>query len=154
VALYFLDSSALVKRYITETGTAWVQALTDPSSGHVIYLARITAVELSSAVTRRQRGGSLSAAAAAAVLAQFAQDFAYDYRILEITPTVVSSACSLAETHGLRAYDAVQLAAVLGLRSRRFALGLSDVTLLSADHELNAAAIASGLLVEDPNSHP
>jgi predicted nucleic acid-binding protein len=27
VNAYFLDSSALVKRYVAETGTAWVQAL-------------------------------------------------------------------------------------------------------------------------------
>jgi predicted nucleic acid-binding protein len=27
VSLYFLDSSALVKRYVTETGSAWIKAL-------------------------------------------------------------------------------------------------------------------------------
>jgi hypothetical protein len=29
VAVYFLDSSALVKRYAQETGSAWVEMLTD-----------------------------------------------------------------------------------------------------------------------------
>ena len=66
----------------------------------------------------------------------------------------LSDAGTLVEAHGLRAYDAVQLAAALGLNSRRLALGMSAVTLISADQELNAAAIASGLLVEDPNLHP
>jgi len=30
VAVYFLDSSALVKRYAQETGSAWIALLTDP----------------------------------------------------------------------------------------------------------------------------
>lgn len=33
MSLYYLDSSALVKRYVTETGTRWIQGLTEPSSG-------------------------------------------------------------------------------------------------------------------------
>jgi len=31
MAVYFLDSSALVKRYISETGSAWVLGLFDPA---------------------------------------------------------------------------------------------------------------------------
>jgi hypothetical protein len=54
VAVYFFDTSAIVKRYIAETGTVWVQSLSDPSASHRIYLASITAVELTSAVVRRQ----------------------------------------------------------------------------------------------------
>jgi hypothetical protein len=42
---YFLDSSALVKRYAAETGTAWMTSLIDPAAGNVIYVARITGVE-------------------------------------------------------------------------------------------------------------
>lgn len=30
VNAYFLDSSALVKRYVPETGTAWIQAIATP----------------------------------------------------------------------------------------------------------------------------
>src|SRR5688572_28440799 len=36
---FFCDSSAIVKRYINETGSAWLEALTDPSSGNRIYVA-------------------------------------------------------------------------------------------------------------------
>ena len=63
MAVYFLDSSAVVKRYAQETGSAWVELLTDPQAGHHLYLARITAVEVVAAVARRQRGGALSAVA-------------------------------------------------------------------------------------------
>jgi hypothetical protein len=52
--VYFCDASGIAKRYLQETGTAWVQSLADPAAGNRIYLARITGVEVISAVTRRQ----------------------------------------------------------------------------------------------------
>jgi predicted nucleic acid-binding protein len=61
----------------------------------------------------------------------------------------MQEASRLADSHVLRAYDAVQLAAALDIHR----LGLS-LTLLSADAELNTAAIAEGLTVDDPNNHP
>ena len=40
---YFVDSSALVKRDIRETGTAWVRGITRRRSSTDIYIALITA---------------------------------------------------------------------------------------------------------------
>jgi predicted nucleic acid-binding protein len=60
---YFVDSSALVKRYVREAGTAWVRGITRRRPSTHIYIALITAVELTSAVARR-RGTTLSAATA------------------------------------------------------------------------------------------
>jgi len=42
VAVYFLDSSAVVKRYVQETGTGWIKTIADPAAGHFLYVARIT----------------------------------------------------------------------------------------------------------------
>ena len=55
MAAYFFDTSAIVKRYADERGSAWVQQLADPALNHSIYLARITEVEVTSAIIRRQR---------------------------------------------------------------------------------------------------
>jgi hypothetical protein len=60
VAAYFLDTSTVVKRYVQEIGTAWVQALLAPAAGHSLFLVRITLAELVAAVTRRERGGTIS----------------------------------------------------------------------------------------------
>jgi hypothetical protein len=40
------------------------------------------------------------------------------------------------------------------MHGRRRTAGLSNITLISADQELNAAGIAEGLLVDDPNADP
>jgi predicted nucleic acid-binding protein len=62
VNAYFIDSSALVKRYVAETGTAWIQEITAPFSGNQLIIARITWVEVFSALARRQREDGLSSA--------------------------------------------------------------------------------------------
>ena len=150
---YYFDSSALVKRYVADIGTAWVTGIMDPAARNLLHVARVTGVEVVSAIARRARSGSLSAPHAAAALNLFRADFRTRFQIVGITAAVVKQAMRLAERHFLRAYDAVQLAAALQVHRRCLALG-QTLTLVSADADLNAAAVAEGLLVEDPNSHP
>ena len=76
-----------------------------------------------------------------------------DYIVLDVSDPILTAAVSLVETHGVRAYDGVQLAAAIHLNRVRTSGGLSAVTVVSSDHELNAAAHAEALAVEDPNSH-
>jgi uncharacterized protein len=77
-----------------------------------------------------------------------------DYLTIEITPELLSSAMNLAVKYALRGYDAVQLAATLEADNERIASGLSPITLISADLELNISAQAEGLSVENPNNYP
>jgi uncharacterized protein len=153
MAVYLFDTSALVKRHVRETGSAWVRSLTRAKASHTIYIARITAVEVFSAITRRQRGGSLSPSQAGAILAHFRRHFAQRYLIVEITPALSGEAMLLARKYALRAYDAVQLAAALEVDHLYRSAGLGPITLISADQDLNAAANAEGLAVDDPNTH-
>ena len=154
MAAFFFDTSALIKRHVNEVGSVWVRSLTKAKAGHIIFIARITAVEVFAAITRRQRGGSLSPAQAGAILGHFRRHLAQRYVIVEVTPPLLTDATLLARRHGLRAYDAVQLAATHEADRIYQSAGLGPVTLVSADQELNAAASAEGLAVDDPNSHP
>lgn len=67
---------------------------------------------------------------------------------------MIAAAMKLARSHALRGYDAVQLASAIEVHQVRVAAGASPVTIISADDPLNAAALAEGLLVENPNNHP
>lgn len=51
MATFFLDTSAVLKRYVLETGTARVRALTDPTARHSLFIARIALVETVAALT-------------------------------------------------------------------------------------------------------
>lgn len=153
MSAYFFDSSAIVKRYIDEPGTAWVTSVIDPEAGHDIYICRIAGAEVISAIARRGHRGDLTANNSTKSIRQFRQEFTRVYRIVEITPALILRSMELAEAHALRGYDSVQLAAALEVNVLRLTLGMSALTLVSADSELNAAATAEGLIVDDPNSH-
>jgi uncharacterized protein len=154
VAGFFCDSSAIVKRYVNEAGSNFVDGLADLKSGNLILLARITRVELTAAIARRLKNGSITSADAQNALAAFQHDLTNNYFTVEITPILLSSATSLATKHALRGYDAVQLAAALEANDERIINGLAPLTLVSADKELNTAAVAEGLTVENPNNYP
>jgi uncharacterized protein len=151
---YFVDSSALVKRYVREDGTAWVRRLTRRSAGRRIYLARITTVEVTSAVARGRKGRTLTTAKASSILYRFRQHLAGRYTLIDLSAALFDEAMRLANTNSVRAYDAVQLAACLKIHQERQEAGFAPATLISADQALNDAAMAEGLAVDDPRSHP
>ena len=151
---FFCDSSAIVKRYVNETGSNFVDNLADLKNGNLVLLARITRVEFAAAIARRLKNGSVTTADTQNALAAFQHDLANNYFTVEITSFLLSAATTLATKHALRGYDAVQLAAALEANDERIANGLPPLTLVSADKELNTAAQAEGLNVENPNNYP
>lgn len=153
MAIYFVDSSALVKRYVGEAGSTWILELFDPALDNEIFVAAITGVEIIAAIIRRSLGGSISATDATLVCNQFRSDFQADYQIVEIIEEIINSAMSLAEARGLRGYDAVQLAAGCAVNALCITSGMPPVIFVSADNELNVAAASKGLSVENPNSY-
>lgn len=151
MAAYFFDSSALVKRYVTESGTPWISSLCDPTVGHTLYISRVTGAEVIAALARRIRTGSLTGVAAESAMSAFRADFSNVYLVSELTPALVERAMDLAQTHSLRGYDAIQLAAALDVNAERRGYGFPPLTLVSADMDLNEAATVEGVAVENPN---
>ena len=152
--IYYMDSSCLVKRYVNEIGSGWVLSITNPVAGNEIYIVRITGVEVVSAISRRKRDGTIISADAAMVIATLKNDLLNEYQIIEVTEQLVNRAMTLAETYGLRGFDAVQLAGACEVQALCSASGIPPLSFLSADKGLSAAAIAEGLSVDDPNAHP
>ena len=153
MAILFLDSSGLVKRYVAETGSAWVRSVTDPAGGHECFLAQISGAEVASAITRRLRRGDLTPADAVTALSGFEADFRQSFVLLENSLPRIQEAMALIRRHGLRGYDAVQLAVALHLRGLGRPFGRPDPVVITADRELTAAALAEGLAADDPNDH-
>jgi uncharacterized protein len=154
VAAYFLDSSALLKRYLSEIGTAWVQALTAKASGNILLISRITSVEILSAIARRQREGSLTSEQTQTLRTIFQQHFTDQYEIVELTPTLTTLAGELCARQSLRAYDAVQLASALTILPIIAQSPENFLTFLTADDRLLRAAQLEHLQADNPNLHP
>lgn len=149
-----MDSSALVKRYVPETGSAWIRALSAPNTGNSLIIARITWVEVKSAIARREREGSLTPSDRKLIIQRFRSDLNNQYQVIELDSTLAERAGQLVEQYPLRAYDAVQLASVLLLQSAFATTQSTSPIFLSADNRLSTVAIGLGLLFDNPNHHP
>ena len=153
VNAYFLDSSALVKRYVPETGSAWIQAIADAATGNLLIIARITWVEVLSALARRQRDGSLSTPDVDLIIQRFRFDLNNQYQVVELDRALAESAGQLVNQYPLRAYDAIQLASVLCIQPTFATATSTSLVFLTADERLLTIAQTAGLLTDNPNNH-
>jgi len=154
MGIYFIDSSALVKRYINEVGSTWILGLFTPTLNNEIFIAAITSVEIVAAITRAERGKRISTSDALMVRAQFKNELQIEYQVIEITENIIMAGMMLAETYGLRGYDAIQLSVGYTVNTLCISSGLAPIVFVSADNELNVAASNEGLIVENPNKQP
>jgi len=151
---YFVDTSALVKRYVDEKGSAWLRAVFDADPPPTIVIVHLAIVEIISAFTRRLREGTLTAVEYAQLQDSFRADCLDEYEIVVAVGDIIDEAIRLLERHPLRAYDAVHLAAAVVVNRQLLANHLPPLVFLSADDRLNHAARAEGLAVDNPNDHP
>ena len=154
VNIYFLDSSALIKRYVVEIGSPWIKTLTDSQTGNSLLLVRITWVEVLSAFARRQREGGIPAAEVAALIAKFRSEFNSRYRVIEVDRALVERAGELIVQYPLRAYDAVQLASALRVQSVLTSMPETQLIFVSADNRLLDISQSAGLSIDNPNNYP
>src|SRR5947208_7260290 len=154
MATYFLDSSAVVKRYFPEQGHSWIVTLCDAAQGHDLYIAQTALVEVVAAMCRREREQSITLTARDSLIRLFREDSKGSYNIWPVTADLYTSAGNLCRSHRLRAYDAVQLACALALRQYTRANQVPDLIFVCADVGLLAIASAVGLRVENPNNYP
>lgn len=153
MSIYFLDSSALVKRYIPETGTAWILSLCTKSSTSAIFIAKVTPVELISAFARQYHDGEMKLPVFQGYRQLVLLHNKNQYQVMSLSSVVVLKACDLHESYRLRAYDSVQLASALELQ-KRLTAGRQTLTFVSADARLLQAATSEGLTVDNPNNYP
>lgn len=58
---FYLDASAMVKRYLAETGSAWVESLCAEETAHALAIAHIGVVEVAAAFAAKRRGNHVTA---------------------------------------------------------------------------------------------
>ena len=147
---YLLDTSAIVKHYVPEPGSAWVQRLI--SSGAPIFLAEISLVEVATALSILYRQRILRKSRRDLLWGQFEHDAVTTYRWISMQRSVIYSAALLGLRHPLKAYDAVQIAAAQSLQEDLKQQGV-DLVFVSGDDQALTAAQAEGIAVENPFWH-
>ncbi len=144
--VHFLDSSALVKLYVLESGTDVMLELAGRAETRfsVLSLARI---ECRAALRRRQRSRDIAENVASAVLARMDVDLRDLFSVQPVDDAVITRASLLVDNHPLRAYDALQLSGFL-----QFQEHARDATavFVCSDQQLIDVARAEGALCFDP----
>ncbi|HET8852833.1 MAG TPA: type II toxin-antitoxin system VapC family toxin, partial [Ktedonobacteraceae bacterium] len=88
---YFLDTSAIIKRYFPEQGQAWVVALCDPAQGHDLYISQAALVEVVATICRKAREQRVTIAERDALIDKFRQDSQDSYNVWPVTTDVYTS---------------------------------------------------------------
>jgi len=134
----YVDASALVKRYVTERGSEAVTALMEDAA--VVATSIVSRAEVGAALAGAVRRGVLDEPDGRRARLLFGQEWPSIARI-PVTEGLVTVADALAWEHGLRGYDAVQLASAAHWQDM---VG-SDVVLATFDKQLWNAAPPTGL---------
>ena len=137
--IVYLDTSALIKMYLDETGQELVYESVR-SASHIA-TALITYVEASAAFARLLRERRVSATDYRSLMVQLDASWA-GYWIVDLSRAVVRSAADLARRHALRASDAVQLSSALELRGAD-----ADVEFVSFHRHLSTGARRERLFI-------
>ena len=152
-AFYYADSSALIKRHVPETGSAWIKQEFSQSSGNEVIASKLSIAEVLSGLNRRKREASISAADYTTFSKDFTAVSRFQYRLMDLTDTVLLEAQRLLETHPLRAGDAIQLASALLANAQLQTANLPALIFLASDARLLTAATSEGLPTDDPQNH-
>ena len=138
MAYAYFDTSALIKRYIDESGRRDVLQLLRKND---CVVSAILAVEVRSALRRRVAEGTLDDRRVRAVVKRFTADRAF-WTVIEVSRDVLAAAETLSAAHPLRALDAIHVASAQLFAAR---IASSALTFVSADIRQTTAAAASGM---------
>lgn len=135
--IVYADSSALVKRYVTEPGSREVIELT--STADAVATALVSRAEIAAAFARAVRMGIVEHDAGHRAQRRFAREWP-DFARVALTEALVARSETLAWQFGLRGYDAIQLAAAVTWRE---SIG-QEVVLATFDRQLWDAGAEAG----------
>lgn len=147
---YFVDTSTIAKRYLSEKGSTWTRTWLHINTGNVILVSELVRVEMFSLLHRYQRMSLFSPASIGRIKIAFLRHLQFEYSIVTFDASLIAEVADLAARHPLRAFDCVQLAC--GLRAAQSMT--APLTFVTGDSVLLAAANDEGLATDNPNSHP
>ena len=131
-----LDSSAFAKRFIEEEGSAKIEGLC--SRATELGLSALCVPEIVSALNRRRREGSLTAAQYRQAKQRLIEDVS-DADIIQLTPAVIATSIEILESAPLRGMDALHIACAIEWGAELF---------VSSDKAQLTAAKKAGLSVK------
>ena len=130
----YLDTSSLVKLYVTEAGSDVVRQLV--GNARVVATSVVAYAETRASLARLRREGALTGSKLVSAKREFEEQWP-TYLTLEATDSLCRAAGELAEKYSLRGFDSIHLASFGEVAGRA---GVADTRFSSFDARLNVAA--------------
>lgn len=127
---YFLDTSALVKRYHSEKGTDKIDGILEKDD-KAIMISSISITEIVSALNRKKEEKIISKEDLDVALSKFFHDAIKDFLVLELDEEHIKDSVVLVLKRNLRTLDSLQLAVALGLKELKPVFVCADKKLVS-----------------------
>jgi predicted nucleic acid-binding protein len=150
---FFLDGSALAKRYTPEPGSALVDHLFASINPNRLYALNVGVAEVVSVIVRKRNDGRMSVASAAQALVNLGPEilFSTTFNKVELPNSLMLGAISFIDSHSINSTDAIVLRVALDLADR-FRQSGDDLALIASDTRLLNAAGAEGLATFNPET--
>jgi uncharacterized protein len=150
---FYMDASALAKRYAPEAGSALVDAILDNVPGSRVYVLNVGVGEVVSILVRKKNAGVIPAAYFSQALLNLEREIVRpaDISKLPVTNRLATSSLSLIVAHSINSTDAITLKSALAIARKQRAAG-HDLVLVASDQRLLRAAQAERLGTFDPES--
>ena len=152
-ASFYLDASALAKRYVPETGSPLIDEILDKVPGVRIYVLNVGTGEVVSILVRKKNAGVISAAYFGQALLDFEAEVvrSADINKLPVGNRLATSALALIVAHSINSTDAIILKSALAI-AQKLRAGGGDLVLVASDQRLLHAAQLEGLVTFNPES--
>jgi len=138
----YLDTSALIKKYIEEDGST--EVVRHWNSAEILVISTVGYAEFFSAINRKKRDGVLPDEKYSMAIEEFQDDWRTIEQI-EVTDQLNEKIAHLTTLYPLRGFDAIHLASALYFQESV----AEPVIFLCADRRLNDAARNERLIVVD-----
>lgn len=139
---YFLDTSALVKRYHSEKGTDKIDKIFSEDD-RAIVISSLSITEMVSALNRKKEDKIILKEDLEIALSKFFHDAIKDFLVIELDGEHIKDSIMLVLKRNIRTLDSLQLAVALSLKELK-------VTFVCADKKLVAVAEKEGLQTINP----
>lgn len=142
--MIYLDSGALVKRYLREAGSDALKSVV--RTERTIATSKLTYPEILSAFMRKHGTGEIEQNSLRTVIDKFESDW-YHFFVVEFHDELLSTVKTLLRKYPLKGADSVHLSSALWLEHA----ASEDVTFVASDLNLLKAAEAENLNIINPS---
>ena len=150
---FWLDANAIVKQYVTETGTPLINHLFTHVSLDRIFCLFDSMDETRHVFVRKKNGGRITITEFNQAIQRFKTQFIDQIKVKQVNPTQNQKIASrsLIEVHSINSTDAYILQCALDEADKLWMAG-DDLIFVSSDKNLLIAAINEGLLTFNPET--